>query len=405
MKVNKFLMLGIAGLAFAACSNEEDGFNVTPTPEGSGAVTIRIANPSAVTKAALTPTDPTDGTAGETTIKIDGTLTIDLYESSNLSTPAQTMTLPAADVTTTTELTFWNVTDPEKITVSINDGQAAYNGENVVAITELQMEPEKIPAYGETTSFTLTSETGSPNFDNDNESDAGNKHEQGASEEDEVKTYQIYTASIKMAIPVARLEIGNITHVDHAEEGTTCEYSNLTVKGTYMDHLYTAGGAYTGNGAPSSVYSAATGNVSNYYWSAGIGQGDAEKILYTEYENSLTFIGDDAVAALPENNQVYAYNFYVGATAPMFKIYFDASEGSNVQEPRPAPRFAMITKYTTDGTNEVTFEPGKIYRIKSATLDDKNIIGDEEGNTLYGVTVTVTEAEWSIVDIEANWAE
>ena len=399
--MNKFLMLGIAGLAFAACSNEEELGNITPTPEGSGAVTIKIANPSVATKAI---TDPTDGTAGTTTIEISGDLVINLYEQSNLTTPAQTMTLPAGDVTTATELTFWNVTAPGKITVSINNGQNAYTS---VAINTLQMEPEAIPAYGETTSFTLTSETGSPIIANDNDAaSGGNKQEQGANDGDQSKVYQIYTASIKMAIPVARLEIGNITHVNHAEEqpATTCEYSNLTVKGTYMDHLYTAGGTYTGNGAASSVYSDATGEVANYYWSTGIGQGDAEKILYTEYENSLTFIGDEAVTALPEDGKVYAYNFYVGATAPMFKIYFDQSEGSNVQEPRPAPRFAMITKYTTDGTTEVDFEPGKIYRIKSAELDDENIIGDEEGNTLYGVTVTVTEAEWSIVDIEAEWA-
>lgn len=408
--MNKFLMLGIAGLAFAACSNEEDAIvNSNPTPEGSGAVTIRIANPSVATKAI---TDPTPGTAGEATISIDGTLTIELYEKSNLTTPSQTMSLPAADVTTATELTFWNVTEPGKIVVKINNGQAAYNGsgEKAVAITSLQMEPEAIPAYGETTSFTLTGDTGSPIIANDNDAQSGgNKQEQGAdaANGDQNKVYQIYTASVKMAIPVARLEIGNITHVDHSstDPASTCEYSNLTVKGTYMDHIYTAGGAYTGNGGADSKYSSATGTQANCFWSTGIGQGDVAKILYNEYETSLTFIGDDAVAALPGNNQVYAYNFYVGANAPQFKIYFDHSEGSSPTEPRPEPRFAMITKYTTDGTNEVTFEPGKIYRIKSAVLNDENIIGDEEGNTLYGVTVTVTEAEWSIVDIQADWAE
>lgn len=406
--MNKFFMLGLAGLAFAACSNEDAIDNGNPTPKGSGAVTIRIANPSVATKAI---TDPTAGTAGETTILIDGTLTIELYEASNVNSPAQKMTLPALDVTTATELTFWNVTDPYKIAVHINDGQYAYNGtgENAVDITTLQMEPEQIPAYGETTTFTLTAETGSPIIANDNDNNdvenPGNKQEQGANEGDQNKVYQIYTAQVKMAIPVARLEIGNITHVDHASESTTCEYSNLTVKGTYMDHIYTVGGTYTGNGAANSTYTLSAGNPANYYWADGIGQGDAEKILYNEYETSLTFIGDEPVTALPENDQVYAYNFYVGANAPQFKIYFDSSEGSNVAEPRPAPRFAMITKYTTDGTNEVTFEPGKIYRIKSAVLNDENIIGDEEGNTLYGVTVTVTEATWSIVDIQADWAQ
>ena len=63
----------------------------------------------------------------------------------------------------------------------------------------------------------------------------------------------------------------------------------------------------------------------------------------------------------------------------------------------------MITKYVDGNGDEVTFENGKIYRIAKAELADGNIIGDEGGNTLYGVVVTVTEATWSIVDINAIW--
>ncbi len=67
----------------------------------------------------------------------------------------------------------------------------------------------------------------------------------------------------------------------------------------------------------------------------------------------------------------------------------------------------MITKYWNEGrTEQITkFEPGHIYRITSATLSDENIIGDEGGNTLYGVEVTVTEAQWKVADIEGEWVE
>ena len=44
-------------------------------------------------------------------------------------------------------------------------------------------------------------------------------------------------------------------------------------------------------------------------------------------------------------------------------------------------------------------------RITDVKLDDKNIIGDEEGNTLYGVDVTVKEAQWSIETITGQWEE
>ena len=66
----------------------------------------------------------------------------------------------------------------------------------------------------------------------------------------------------------------------------------------------------------------------------------------------------------------------------------------------------MITKYkNTDGDELPAFEPGKIYRITEAVLSDQNIIGDEGGNTTFGVEVTVIEAEWQPVNITAEWQD
>lgn len=66
----------------------------------------------------------------------------------------------------------------------------------------------------------------------------------------------------------------------------------------------------------------------------------------------------------------------------------------------------MITSYKqTSGAPITKFEPGHIYRITSAKLTDENIIGDEGGNTLYGVEVTVVEAEWTVETIDADWAK
>ena len=65
----------------------------------------------------------------------------------------------------------------------------------------------------------------------------------------------------------------------------------------------------------------------------------------------------------------------------------------------------MIEKYVDQSNNEVTMQAGHIYRITKAELKDKHILGDEGGATVYGVTVTVTEATWSVVDIDAEWKE
>ena len=70
----------------------------------------------------------------------------------------------------------------------------------------------------------------------------------------------------------------------------------------------------------------------------------------------------------------------------------------------------MITKYRAKGSTNpddegIVLEAGKIYRIVDAVLDDENIIGDEGGNTQFGVNVVVEEAVWEVVEIKADWAE
>lgn len=395
MKMNKFFMLGLAGLAFAACSNEEDAVN-NSFPEGTGVVSVKLINPAL----SRTITDPTGGTAGTTTIAIDGDLTVSLYEASDVTggvpnegaTP-KTITIAADEVSNTTALKFWNVTNPGLITVSINGGEKSY-ASTAIETAALQCAPASIPAYGETTGFTLTGDTDSPVIADDDET------EEGAVEGDQYKTYQLYTASVDMAIPVARLEVSGITHVTHAgAPDDVCEYTTLTIAGAYMDNLYTKGGTYS---ETDDKYSDAT-VLQNYCWDEdgdlGTGIDAVLKDAILGEESARSFL----TGTWPAEGDAFAYNFYAGSENPVFKIYFDTSVGSG--DPRPAPRFAMVTKYVDADGDEVTFENGKIYRITKAELADGNIIGDEGGNALYGVVVTVTEATWSIVDINAEWAD
>lgn len=395
MKMNKFFMLGLAGLAFAACSNEEDAVN-NSFPEGTGVVSVKLINPAL----SRTITDPTGGTAGTTTIAIDGNLTVSLYEASDVTggvpnedaTP-KTITIAADEVSNTTALKFWNVTNPGLITVSINGGEKSY-ASTAIETAALQCAPASIPAYGETTGFTLTGNTESPVIANDDKTEAG------AVEGDQNKTYQLYTASVDMAIPVARLEVSGITHVTHAgAPDDVCEYTTLTIAGAYMDNLYTKGGTYS---ETDDKYSDAT-VLQNYCWDEdgdlGTGIDAVLKDAIPGEASARSFL----TGTWPAEGDAFAYNFYAGTENPVFKIYFDTSVGSG--DPRPAPRFAMVEKYVDADGDEVTFENGKIYRITKAELADGNIIGDEGGNALYGVVVTVTEATWSIVDINAEWAD
>lgn len=389
MKINKLFLLGLAGLAFTACSSDEEMTTQSGLPIGNGAVSVKIVNPAS-TRAITSPTGGDNGSK----IEVSGTLTVTLsYKDELNQDKTQTLSIDAADLNNETKLKFWNIYKPEKLTVAINGGTADYSAVDISS-EAMQNAPANIAAYGETGTFTKTTETGSPVIANDGIT------EEGAENGDDSKVYQMYNASVTMAIPVARLEVSGITHVTHVgAPDDVCEYAKLTIAGAYLDDLCQYGGKYS-NGA----YSAAT-TVGDYCWleNQGLGTGATAilKDAITGDETARNFL----TGTWPANGEAFAYNFYASGTNPIFKIYFDQSEGASITEPRPAPRFAMVTKYVDADDNPVTFENGKIYRITKAELSDKNIIGDEGGNTLYGVTVTVTEAEWSIVDINAEWAE
>lgn len=386
MKLNKFFMLGLAGLAFAACSGEEDATQGVAT-DGNGVVSVKIVKPEVLTRNAGDATTAGDGQKVDITGKITVTLTGDN------GTYNKSIEIDAATLTSTTELKFWNVKNPTKITASINGGVADYSS---TSLTGLQVAANVIPAYGETITFTPGGK------DSPTVPDVADDTEAGATADDEGKQYDMYKANVVMAIPVARLEVGGIKHTTAHTPGsaTDCKYSALTIDGAYMDNIMTKGSAYA-NGK------FGNGTVSQDYCFAGDtkAQDELDAILFDK-------IGTDNAGAdfLKATNPfgTYTYNFYTGGT-PTFKLFFKTAAG---HQPNTigAPRYAMITKFwkagTEEGTKEaVTFQPGKIYRITEAVLDDKNIIGDEDGNTLYGVEVTVTEAQWGVQIINADWAE
>lgn len=388
--MNKFFMLGLAGLAFAACSNEEEVGN--QFPEGTGAVTVKIVSP-AMTKAVEDATDVE-------TITVTGDVTIILDAESG----KQTINLKAAELAAIPDakVTFWNVTNPTKVTVSMNEGKNSYAEDEP---TDFSGNPAPIPAYGETSTITLTADTGKPNLDNDNDG-TGNKSEQGAEDGDEDKTYQLYEASVQLAIPVARLEVSGIQHITGEHTAGTegnCAYSELDIAGVYLDNVYATGNNVVyANGAFPCVSGI---DPTDYSFAGAPDTGTGGRAILKDDAVPTDFLTEDGI--WPETGKAYCYYFF-GAkdteNLPKFKIYFDKSTAKDSSKPLPAPRYAMITKYLKDGAEIKEFTPGHIYRITSAKLSDENIIGDEGGNTLYGVEVTVTEAVWTVETITAEWA-
>lgn len=383
MKINKLFLLGLAGLAFTACSSDEDVTTQSKLPAGKGAVTINITSPE-LTRAIE---------AGTTANSVDVTgpvkITLEATKGGN------TIELTSEQLADNSTVTFWNVENPTKVTVSMNDGKASYTSDAPTVFTQA---PAAIPAYGETSLFTLTSNTGSPTV-------GGSDYEAGANADgtDDSKIYQLYTATVQLAIPVARLEVSGIQHVLSADGhlADDCAYQTLTIAGVYLDNVYATGSGVTySNGSFPCVSGIAP---TDYSYNGADGTG-IEAIL-KDAATETNFLAVDGV--WPTAGNAYSYYFF-GADGvnnmPKFKIYFDTSLAKDNDHPLPAPRYAMITSYKKDGVELTNFEPGHIYRIISAKLTDENIIGDEGGNTLYGVEVTVEEATWTVETITADWA-
>lgn len=383
--MNKFFMLGLAGLAFAACNNEEELSN--QLLEGTGAVTINIVSP-AMTRSVETGTT-------DNSVTVTGPVTITLAA----TTGGGSITLTEQELASQNSVTFWNVESPTKVTVTMNDGKNSYTSDAPTVFKNVA--PASIPAYGETSSFTLTSGTASPG------EKGGSDYETGANADgsDNSKVYQLYTASVQLAIPVARLEVSGIQHITGSHLEGDCVYNTLTIAGVYLDNVYA-----TGNGVAyaDGAFSCASGTPTDYSYDGEHGTGI--EAIWKDAAVTTNFLTADAV--WPETaGQAYSYYFFGADGAdnlPKFKIYFSESEAKKTDSPLPAPRYAMITKYkqtTENGGGEITkFEPGHIYRIKGAQLSDQNIVGDESGNTLYGVEVTVEEATWTVETITADWA-
>lgn len=394
MKMNKFFMLGLAGLAFAACSNEEDAIN-NGAIDGAGAVSIKIVNP-ALTRA-IDPATP-DGT-GTVTVVPTGNVIITLAA----TTGNGTIELTPEEWMEGKEVTFWNVTNPTGVTVTMNEGVSDYSAVNITNGTpELQVLPENIPVYGSAT-ITAANLTGNE----DTPISANDDHETGATQDDvnNGTVFQMYEATVNLTIPVARLEVSNITKA----EGNF--FNILTLGGVYMDNLKATGSAAR----------------ANYYFVEGEGIGTGVSPLKTVIDPAENFLAENGVwpgKIQVDNEEVdgaYAFNFY-GATAeeiaaattsdakqalnPKFKLYFPTATSSS--EEIQQPRYAMITKYYTQGEDgtptDVVMQNGHIYRITDVALDDDYIIPNEDGEEVFGVAVTVVEATWEVVDIEAEWA-
>lgn len=359
MKAKIFLLAAVAAtMSLASCSNDEDlnGKNLN----GNGAVSVKIVSPQTRTRAVQ------NGTTENDNVTVTGTITVELTADEGGKSIEVT-----ADGNEHT-VWFYDVKGPKKIEAYINNGKAKAQGDTDIDDLDLQVVPASIPAYGSTEAIHLAGETVQNNG----------------------KTYEKYDAKVTMVIPFARLEVSGIKHVTHHVDGDAdeadCKYATLTINGIYLDKVKVT----------------ETGEIVDYAMGTDIDGNDEKYPILSDVITEASFLDENSVWPT-KPDQVYAYNFYPDsdpAKQPVLKIYFENATAIDPDETFSEPRYAIISSYNND--ENFTFQAGHIYRIKNVTLKDKNIIGDEEGNTLYAVDVTVEEATWSVTDLNnVEWIE
>ena len=356
-------MLGIAGLAFAACSNEED-VTGNALPEGNCALEISFSDGGMFTKTVA----GTDESIldGDDRVAVTGTVTVKITAGGTGTKEAQITT---EEIALGKTVKFWDITNPTKVEASINGGLESYAGINIKSDSpNMQAMPQVIPAYGKAEGDEIALD--------------------GTTEINNGKEYEMYKATVTMEIPVARLEVSGIHHIDEAD----CEYKTLTINGIYLDKIKPTPDAASGV---------------DYHYPAIEADEDAgieavpAPILWEEIEGA-SFLADNAVWPAAEG-QVYAFNFYPGVM-PILKIYFEKAEASDASpDIKKAPRYAVVKSYNNNPNFE--FKAGTIYRIKDVELADGNILGTEEGNDLYGLNVIIEEAKWDVATVTTEWIE
>lgn len=347
-------------MAFAACSNEGE---VNGIIEGTGMVEVTIQSPA--TKAVQT------ATTGNSVI-VGGDITVEVTHDGGILSKVIQRNSNDTDDQTNYSVKFYNVINPTKVVAYCNDGDEVYGAEDIsIAESILQSEPQSIPAYAE-----ATLSAADINGEMENPEDG--------------KVYQRYTKNLALQIPVARLELKGVKHVD--EDGS-CKFETLSINGVYLNNIYATKNATTA--------------TDTYSWNENSTEGGTNfPILYDvvgEFGVGRDFTKGTAFPE--ETGKAFAYNFFAGTDKelPELKIYFNTATASSVDDPVTQPRYAIVKSYKKDNQPITEFTPGTIYRITNVELDDEYIGPNESGETVYGVEVTVEEATWSVMDITADW--
>lgn len=359
MKLNKYFMLGLAGLAFAACSNEDEVGN--DLSQSSKTITVKIETGGYTTKASGDGSW-TSGTEGKSSISVtnvtvyllnkDGgivdTRTINgLTDTFHGVNGAVTKIAAVANCSPTSSDTWTNIVTE---TFNVANYQTAANA----------------PVYAEPVNIT---------YKNTDSQDG----------------FPLYEANLTLATKMSRIELsGNLQCTNLTESA----YKTLTLEYVGINKANTKFILSGTGSAPHSVTSNLTGFPD---LTTGTGTPTA---FYDAAATPAPVLNDkDTPVALGTS---YGYSV---CGMPELLLRFDSEPIDNVAAGYIIydPAYLKITGFKTADDKTVDMEPGKIYQITNLEFTEEDITTLEKDKICITATVSVTP--WDIVAVEPEYGK
>ena len=356
MKLNKYFMLGLAGLAFAACSNEDEVGN--DLSQNSKTITVKIETGGYTTRASGNEAW-TNGANNQSQITVN-TVTLYLLDKDGAIVDTKTLANKLSD-------TFHGVSGTVTKIAAVANCQPTASGTwaNVVVetfdVADYQT-VENAPVYAEAVDIT---------YKNTDTQDG----------------YPMYEATLQLVTKMSRIELsGNLQCTNLTESAyktLTLEYvginranTKFTLKGIGSDpHPVTDNlPGFPDTGTPTAFYDAA-----------------ATPAPVLDDKNTSVALGTS-----------YGYSV---CGMPELLLRFDSEPIDNVTEGYIIydPAYLKITGFKTADGNVVAMEPGKIYQITDLEFTEENITTLEKDKIC--ITATVSVAPWDIVAVEPSYGE
>ena len=361
MKLNKFFMLGLAGLAFAACSNEDEVGN--DLSQNSKTITVKIETGGYTTRASGDEAW-TDGTNNNQSPITVNTVTLYLLDKDGAIVDTKILENKSSD-------TVHGVSGTVTKIAAVANCQPTASGTwaNVVAetfdVADYQT-AENAPVYAEAVDITYKNT-------------------------DTQEGYPMYEATLQLATKMSRIELsGNLQCTNLAESA----YKTLTLE-------------YVGiNGANTKFTLKGIGSEPHPVTSNLTGFPDL-----TPDTGTPTAFYDAAATPAPvlnDKNTPVALGTSYGYSVcgmPELLLRFNSEPVDDVKEGYIIydPAYLKITGFKTADGNVVAMESGKIYQITDLEFTEEDITTLEKDKIC--ITATVRVAPWDIVAVEPSYGE